>query len=216
MTSGLFVFLNHFTAEYPFASHSLVFLSTFFQGEVGAFFGLTLLVNKNIGWSGFFIAVASGIFMADLLPYFVGRFTRDKKLGRFLEKHLPYREHIEHHLSNNLIYFFILVKFLIGLNFAVMFLSGWSKIKFQKFLKTIILAFSFWFIFISIFGYFLISSLAYLKAAKIFKQMEIGLAAIIILVFLTEFCLRKIIFKKEEETEKKAKILGEKIGHLPR
>lgn len=211
MANGLFVSLKYFSEQYPFLSHFFVFLAAFLQGEIGIFLGLTFLTQKAIGLWGFITTISLGVLTADFLPYLIGRFSREKKFGQFLESRLPYREQLEYYFSKNLTFLIVLVKFLIGLNFAVMFLSGWSKINFKKFLKTVLLAFSLWFVFVSILGSFLITSLQYLKTAKIFKEMELGLAIIIVFVFVIEFLLKKIIFKKEEEIENWAKRFSEKI-----
>ncbi len=104
---------------------------------------------------------------------------------------------------------FIIMKFVPGTNLVILLLTGWSKTKFGAFIKAYLAGVFIWFTTMSILAYFIMSEITYLRTERIFKQAEIGIAVIVILVIVGEQFLRKSISKRMLKLDIKEDLLEE-------
>lgn len=130
------------TQNYFFA-YLIIFLSAIFLGNIAVFAMLWLVIKGFLGPAGlpsFIITVLAAEVSADLLWYSLGRLLRDTRIGNFIKKRIPRHEKIEGHVHDQTGKWIMLGKTLQSSNFPIIFMVGWFKINFKKFVKTAVFA----------------------------------------------------------------------------
>lgn len=197
--------------QYPSLSHVILGVGIILQGELAILLAAYLVVNGALTWSGF-IGVALGtLVVAELLLYSGGKIFRNTRLGwRWYLKMKPNRriQHYSYYLSHHLTKLLVAARFLVGANFIILVLAGWSKTRFSQFLRSYFTALLAWFAVMVAIAYPLMSGLSYLRSERIFRRIEIGLAVIVLLFLGAEFLFRKLL-KRRIMIEEKAAAIGE-------
>lgn len=188
------------TQNYFFA-YLIIFLSAIFLGNIAVFAMLWLVLKGFLGPSGFpffvitlFVADVSG----DLLWYSLGRLLRDTKLGNFIKNHIPRHEKIEGHIQNQTGTWIMLAKAIQSSNFPVIFMVGWFKISFKKFIKTDVLAILAWLAILTSLSYVLIAGLGGLgplESREAFGRLERLLLPGLVIFFLINHFGKKTLEK---------------------
>ena len=90
---------------------------------------------------------------------------------------------------------------------------SWSKVSFAKFMKSQFISIFLWFFSATAVTYFFATGFTYLRSEKIFRQIEIGILVIIVLMFAGEHFLRKRLSKRffKEEIEETKDISEEEF-----
>lgn len=202
--------LSEFVLNYPSWSHVILALGIVLQGELTVLLSMYLIANGDLTWFGFIAVSFVAFFIAETFLYFLGRYLKDTKTGEWLKRKIPYGEKIENYIQNNAVKVIVIAKFIIGSTIIVMFLTGWSQIKFKEFIKAQILSVAVWLPPISVLAYGLVYGLWYLKSTKVFSRVEIGIAIIAIIMLGGEYILKKI-FKAGISLEEKAEKFGKTI-----
>ncbi len=211
---GLLDNLGQIVLTHQAWSHYLIALGVLLQGEVTVLVSVYLVINGSLGWLDFLIPAFLGILIGDYLLYFVGRLLRGTRFGWKAYKKLKQNKNAQfytYYVSQNLKKIIILSKFLIGTNFLAMLAVGWTKVKFGKFFKAHLLAALAWLLGVTLVSYFLAGGLYLLKAEKVFKQVEVGIVIILVLLIGGEVLLKKIL-GRSLTFESKMKDLGEKLN----
>ncbi len=175
------------------------------QGELTILLSVYLVINRSIGWEQFVIVTLGTLILGEIFIYLVGKTLRNTRFGWKLYKKNKSNKRIQaytYYLKKNTGKLLILAKFLPATNFVILILIGWSRTKFVAFLKTYLPAVLLWFGSMTVVSYFLMSGLHYLRSAKIFRQVEIGIVVIFVLIFLGEHILRRFIGKYTPPDEK--------------
>lgn len=186
--------------QYPGWGHFIIGIAILIQGELGILLATFLIAQGNLGWLDYLIVAPATMLVAESIVYFLGRFMRTTRFGWKIyknkikpnKKYQPYF----YYLRTNLTKLLISARFLVGVNFFVLFLSGWSKTKYGKFLKSYLPGLLMWFGSMTIIAYFFMSGLSYLKHEKIFKQAEYGIILLLLIFFGIEFLVKKYMKKK--------------------
>ena len=186
--------------QYPTWGHFIIGIAILIQGELGVFLATFLIAQGSLGWVDYLIFAPVTMLVAESLVYVFGKFMRTTRFGWKIyrnkikpnKKYQPYF----YYLRTNLTKLFISARFLVGVNFFVLFLSGWSKTKYGKFLKSYLSGLILWFGSMTIVAYFFMSGLSYLKHEKIFKQAEYGIVVLLLIFFAIEFFVKKYMSKK--------------------
>lgn len=186
--------------QYPAWGHFIIGIAILIQGELGILLATFLIAQGSFGWSDYLIAAPLTMLVAESIVFFFGRFMRTTRFGWRIyrnkikpnKKYQPYF----YYLRTNLTKLFISARFLVGVNFFVLFLSGWSKTTYGKFLKSYLSGLFLWFGSMTIIAYFFMSGLSYLKHEKIFKQAEYGIVILLFIFFGIEFLVKKYMKKK--------------------
>jgi membrane protein DedA with SNARE-associated domain len=203
-TLGLLAGQNRFLAYF------IIYLATIFLGNISAFASFWLVFRGVFGpWGVPFliITIYASEISGDLLWYALGMTLRDTRLGNFVKNHLPGHKKIEEkmHKSRTRLIFFS--KFLYASSFPVIFMVGWSRIKFKKFIRTSAFALAIWVPILTGMAFGLFSGLLPLRAIAIFKQFEIaffiGLALFVVADYFVAKLMRVIFGRwwKEENGE---------------
>lgn len=196
--------------QYPSWTHAIIGLGIILQGEITLFLAMYLVVSGVLPWREFFVVTLGVLVAWEIIEFFLGRLIRHTRLGwRWYRRMKPNRriQFYSHYLRENLTKLFITFHFLIGMDFMALVLTGWSKTSFGKFLKSYLVGVLTWFGTMTLIAYSLMSGLSYLRSAKVFHQIEIGIVVVILLVFGGEALFQKFL-KGKFAMEEKAKDIG--------
>ncbi len=184
-----------------FLAYLIIFISAIFIGDIAVFPVLWLVVKGFLGSTGpslFIITIFTAGISGDLLWYSLGRLLRDTKLGSFIKNHIPRNEKIEKHIQSRTGKWIILSKIIPWSNFPIIFMLGWFKINFKKFIKIDVMAILTWLIIFIAISYSLIAGLGGLgplKSQETFERLERLLLPGVAIFFLINYLGKKIIEK---------------------
>ena len=199
--------LGLIASQNMFLAYFIIYLATIFLGNISAFAAFWAVFHGALGFWGIPLLIAT-IFVADvsgdLLWYSLGRELRDTRLGNFVKNHLRHHEKIERSAQKNGAGLIVMSKFLYASAFPVIFLAGWMKMEFGKFIKTSLLSIVIWLPILSGLSYGLFSGLSPLGAVSIFKNFELVLVISLALFIVADYFVAKLA----------RKILGRKFGIL--
>lgn len=186
--------------QYPAWGHFIIGIAILIQGELGILLATFLIADGKLNWVDYLIFVPLTMLIAESFVYMFGKFMRTTRFGWKIyrnkvkpnKKYQPYF----YYLRTNLTKLFVTARFLVGVNFFVLFLAGWSKTKYGKFLKSYLPSLILWFGIMTGIAYSFMSGLSYLKNEKIFKQAEYGIVLILLIFFGIEFLVKKYMSKQ--------------------
>ena len=182
-------------AAYPILKFLLVAVAVIVHGETGIVLFIYFAGGSRFGWLTFFLAAFTALVIAETFTYFLGYFLRGTAFGKRLEGRIKNHDKIEKYLRHNSARLMILSKFVIYLSLGVVFLSGWTRVGFRRFLKLRLAAIFIWLIFMSLIIYGLTSVFGALGSGTIFRRIEAGIAVAIIIVLAIEFIFKGKIEK---------------------
>ena len=205
--------LGQLVMQYPAWSHAILGAGIILQGEVTIFVAVYLIVNGNLTWHDFILVTLGTLLSAEVFVYIVARIMRNTRFGWRYYKRIKPNRRIQHYilyLKTNMKKLLIAAKFLPGTNLIILLLAGWSKVRFGEFFRSYFTSVLLWFFSMSAVAYFLMSGLHYLNSKRIFRQVEIVIAVIVVLVIFGETILRKAL-RKIATLEEKAESIGEAV-----
>lgn len=186
-----------FATLYPFLKYIIVGLITVIQGEVGIILSIFLFSHDRFGWLVFFGVALVTVVLYEVSVYCLGRALRGTKLGQKIESKIKNHEKIEKFLNENgNSHIIALSKFVIYFSLAIVFLSGWTKMSFRRFIKLRLLGIVLWFIIMTTLLYALVSIFGMIAGEKLIKYLEeFVLATVLVFIILSRF-VGKLIEKK--------------------
>jgi len=197
----------------PTWTDAILGISMIIQGELTILLSMYLAVSGKITWLQFVVPTLSAIMCAEIFIYLVGKNIRNTRFGWKLSKKMKGNKKVQtytYYLKQNMTKLLIITKFIPATNLMIMSLIGWTRTKFKDFFPSYIKSLLVWFLSMTVVAYFLMSGLHYLSSTKVFKQAEIGIVAIFILIFIGEHILSKL-FKKYTSIEERAELIGESV-----
>ncbi len=198
--------LGQLIEQYPAWTYVIIGAGMAIQGEITIVLAMYLVAGKILSLGQFFIATFVIVVLYEHVLFFFSKGMRHTRLGwKLYRKHKSKRriQLYTYFLKKNLVRLIIIAKFVPGMNFLVIALAGWSRVSLRLFTTSYIIAVSLWFAGISAIAYFVVSGLHYLKAAQIFKNAEIGIVVLIVLIFAIEYVIKRFVRVREFEIEKK-------------
>ncbi len=197
----------------PTWTDAILGISMIIQGELTILLSMYLAISGKITWLQFFVPTLGAIIIAETFIYILGRTIRNTRFGWKLSKKIKGNKRVQtytYYLRQNMTKLLIITKFIPATNLMIMALIGWSKTKFAVFFKSYLKSVFLWFGSMAIVAYFLMSGIHYLQSSKVFKQVEIAILVIFILIFAGEHVLSKML-KKYAAVEEKAGLIGEAV-----
>lgn len=191
--------LGNLALNYPQWTTLIIAIGIAVQGEVTTLVSLYLVVGKHITLLQFLIPALIGLFVWETLLYMLGRNIRGTRFGWKLYRRMKDNRKIQlytYYLKNHSGKFLLAAKFIPGMNSLMLFLMGWTKTGFSKFLRIYIPATLFWLTVATTSAYAVTSGLHYLRSAKIFKDIEFIIIGIVLLLFLGEHFAKKLLQMK--------------------
>ncbi len=179
--------IDHNTLRHLFVAGSIIL-----QGELGTFVSVTLVLKNYLSWGGFFIAALGGIAVYDGFLFSIGKFLKNKPLGKKLKKKIIKNKRINHYIHNNLGRLLIVSRFLLYINIGVIVLAGLMNMRPKEFFKNRLFIDALWISVLALGSYLILSGLTLLKL----RHVEIGIAIFLILAFTAHAVFRRFLKKR--------------------
>jgi membrane protein DedA with SNARE-associated domain len=199
---GFLDYLGALALQHPEWTKLIIGVGIIVQGEITTLLSLYLVIGKHITLAQFLISALTGLFVGETIIYLLGRKLRHTRFGWKLYRKIRgnrkiqlYTYYIKHRTGKIL----IVAKFLPGMNALTLFLMGWTRTSFKKFLRVYIPVALFWLSVTSFSAYAVTSGLHYLRSSKVFENIEIIIVGIIALFFIGEWVIKKIIASRIPE-----------------
>lgn len=206
--------LSGLVTLYPLLGKLIIVVGVWIQREATVLVSVFLIVDDVFGWWDFIFPAVIGILAGDYFVYFLMRYLRNTKIGwKFYNKIKDNKkfQFYSYYVTKNLQKMILLSQFLIGINFVVVGIIGWTRTSFKKFFKAHTLAVFSWFVVALGVAYPAALGLYALQAGDVFKKIELVILGVVVLVVLGEYILRKIWGKKmflEFKAEKKGSLVS--------
>lgn len=169
-------------ASHPALKFGTIGITSALQGESGVLIGTLLIRRGEIRLWEFLVVALGVILIYESLVYSLGRLLRNTPLGSFLEQKIKKHERIEKALNENAPKTLVLSRLVIYLSIAVVFLSGWMKVRYGTFLRYRALGIVVWLSIITPLFLLLAYRVGIEDEERVIK--EIFSIALIILIFL--------------------------------
>jgi len=196
VTDVLSYILAHETLLYPILAVIIMI-----QAEIGILVSLYLIRLDHAAWSIFIIIGLLSVFVEEIALFFAGSLIRKTGFGEKIVRKVPWNEKIHAFLHGNTYTSLLLAKSM-WISRLVVFWMGHTGMSFKKFLKAVIPTILIWFFVLTSIVYGLISIFGIADNNTILKRVEIVLPSTLLVMFLIQLLLRKlikIIFKKSPE-----------------
>lgn len=198
-----------FINNYPHFKYLIMAIIAILQGEVAVILFVYLIFHRIITWVEFVIITLGSIILWENFIFLFGKIIRGSRFGWRIYKRLKEKKNVHiyfFYLKENLTRLILVSKFIPAVNIPFLFLIAWIKTKWSQFLKSYFISLILWFLIMVFVGYSLNSGLFYLKNNKIFKNIEIVIGLFIILIFILEAFIKKIIGNKIKLTQNFSKL----------
>lgn len=178
-----------------FLAYFIIYIATIFLGNISAFTSFWVVIRGSFGPWGvplLMLTIFCANFSGDMLWYSLGRTLHDTRLGNFVKNRLPQHDKIEKKLHKSGGNWMIISKFLYATSFPVIFLVGWSRVAFGRFVRVSLLSIAIWIPALTGLSYGLVAGLSPLAAVSLFKHIEIVFLLSFIVFFAIDYLLTRI------------------------
>lgn len=142
--------LEIFVVNNPFWTYLIIFAGMFIEGDLIFLIGGIFALQGHLNWWRLVTAVFAGMFLGDIVWYWLGRYVRNTRFGFFLiKRYRVYHDWLDKNLITRYWLLAIVSKFVYYVNRLTPLIAGWHKFGFTKFLKIHFLAACIW---VSLFG----------------------------------------------------------------
>ncbi len=196
MSNNILDYLGTLALHNPDWTRVIIAVGIIIQGEITTLLSLYLVVGKHITLVQFLISALAGLFIGETCIYLIGRKLRTTRFGWKLYRRMKGNRKIQlytYYLKRRTARILILAKFLPGMNALMLFLMGWTKTEFRKFLRVYVPAALLWLTVATTSAYAVTSGLHYLRQNRIFKDIEYIVLGIIILFFVGEYLIKRAL-----------------------
>lgn len=200
---------GYFISAYPTWRFFIIAIAAIIQGELAVILSLYLIKAGALTWPIFIGASLGGICLAESLLYFSGKIIRNTRFGWRWYYKIRNNKRFQiytYFLKTNMTKLFIVAKFIPATNFIIIFLTGWSKTKVGQFFKAYFLSVLIWFAGITVIAYPFTSGLFYLRSAKIFREVELGIILLFAFILAIEYFFRRFLRRLSTIIEKSSTI----------
>ena len=182
--------ITGWTAVYPAFKLGLVGVLTIIQGESGVVVSILLIRSGQLGWITFFLVAGLALLLYESGIYGLGRLLRNTPLGNKIEKKIKRHEKIEEYLHNNSSRILIISRFIMYFGLAVVFLSGWTKMPYRRFIRARAIGVAIWLGLVTLVFYILAQALG-VDGKELAREIIIGVIVIIVMMV----GMRKVVGK---------------------
>lgn len=187
--------LDPLLANTPLLAYVVLFGATIILGNIASFTALFIGV-QNYSHSPVLLFIIFTILVADVVAdctwYSMGRALQETRLGKWIRRRIPKREHIEKHLRVNSRRWIFLSKYIYSSTFAIIFSVGWARVPFKKFFPVSLFAIGTSVPLLLLISFGLSKGLTALEAIEIFKHFERILFVGIVVFLILMFVVRKV------------------------
>ena len=201
--------LGGFALANPAWIKSIISAGILIQGELTTLLATHLIVESYLSWPRFLFSAMPALVIGETTLYAFGRTMRHTRFGWRMERRLKSNRRVQLYtrfLHSNAGRLFMVAKFIIGANFLVLFLAGWTEVRFGTFAKAYLKSAAVWFSTTVAASYGIVKGMHYLQ----FKHTELFILGVIILFFVGEYII-KLFMRKAAELESAAEKIGDTI-----
>lgn len=207
--------------HYPAWRYLIIGGSMLIQGELAVLVLMYFVLNRFLTFQEFVISALGTIVIAETFVYFVGRVMRGTRFGWKFYRRMKANRRVQlysYYLKKNIGKLLMISKFLPATSVLALLLTGWTRVKFGTFFKAYLRSLLLWFGAITLLAYFLMSGVTYLKTSRSFRSIEIVIAGLFVLIFITEHFIKKSMnarFNLESKTETMGGVAEEWEEEIP-
>ena len=187
--TGILNTLGDFLITSPFWGYFLLGVVFIVRGEAAVLGGTFLALRGYLTFPQLWSVGTVSVLFFDNILYFAGRLAYGTRYGKFLERKFPllarFRVYVERHFIKTV----LITKYAAGP--LVTIAAGWARIPFRRFITWHTVGMVVWLILMSMVSYALLSGLDYLYATRVFRNIELGILAFIILFIFGELFVHK-------------------------
>lgn len=189
--------IEYFIIANPILAYAIIFLGMFIEGEGLIIFSSIFAWQGHLNWLILAATVLIGTMAGDILWYGGGRLLRGTRLGNWLDKR--YEKHTDA-LDTNIREHYgrlaVLSKFMYFTTHPTIFLVGWNKFPFKKFLWITLYATTIWALSVLGIGYFFGYAIELIGYKRIVRRIEIFAIILFAIVFIAGNVLKKALRKR--------------------
>lgn len=194
--------IEEFIVSYPMLAYAVIFIGMFIEGEGLIIFSSIFAWQGILNWWLLTLTILCGTIAGDIVWYLGGRYLRGTHLGNWLDRR--YESHtdaLDRNIREHYGRFAILSKFMYFTTHPTIFLVGWNRFPFKKFLWITCYATTIWALSVLAVGYFF----GYAIELIGFKQFVHRIELFAIILFVTVYILGKIVrlFLRKSSTAKR-------------
>lgn len=192
--------IEYFIIANPLLTYAIIFVGMFFEGEGLIIFASVFAWQGHLNWFFLILTVLSGTVAGDLLWYAGGRFLRDTRLGNWLDRR--YEKHtstLDTNIREHYGRLAILSKFMYFTTHPTIFLVGWNRFPFKKFLWITLYSTTIWALCVLSVGYFFGYAIELIGYKKIVHRIEIFAILLFVAVFVFGHLIKKIIAQQTKQ-----------------
>ncbi|TSC89716.1 MAG: hypothetical protein G01um10143_206 [Parcubacteria group bacterium Gr01-1014_3] len=198
-------FLEQFVVSNPAIAYLILFVGMFIEGEIFFVTASIFAIQGELSLTRIVIISLIGVILGDITWYYMGRFSKDTRLGIWLSKKTKgYEPWINKNLISNYWKMAFFSKFLYYVNRFVPLMAGWQKMDFKKFLKIHVGAAIAWVSVMWVASHFLRFIIEAIGAKAVLHRIEWVFIGFGVLFIGGEYLLKNLFAKKINKSDKTA------------
>lgn len=179
----------------------IIFLGMFIEGEGIILFASIFAWQGLISWPLLAIVAIIGTIGGDVLWYSLGARMQNTRFGKWLDyRYEKTGAWVYENVVSKYPSYAIISKFMYFTTRPTIFLAGWHKLEFKKFLRITSYATAVWALIILGIGYFFGYTVNAIGFKKVMHKVEFLALGVFAGVFIIEFILKRFFFKKKPKT----------------
>lgn len=190
--ANLILEAQHAYAAYPLATYGLIYIGTILFGNVvvlGA--GWLAWIGKFGAWGiGLTLGVAFVAHISgDMIWYWLGRLCSGTPLGRWIRAKLPPNDRVGQFLETHRVILVASGKLLMTPVIPLLFLAGWYRMAFGRYLRVSLISTLIWFPIILGIGYGVITGATALSSGSLLITSSVLIAFILASFFVIHYVI---------------------------
>jgi membrane protein DedA with SNARE-associated domain len=190
--------IEFFIQANPILTYVIIFVAMLIEGEGAILFASIFAWQGLISWPILALVIIIGTISGDIAWYLGGRYLQNTRFGKWLDRRYEktgawvYENIVCRYQS-----YAIISKFMYFTTRPTIFLAGWHKFEFKKFLKVTTYATVIWAGILLAIGYFFGYTAHLIGFKWILHRLEFFAVALFLGVFIIEFLMKKFVFAKK-------------------
>jgi len=189
--------IEYFILANQILTYAIIFFGMFIEGEGLIIFASIFAWQGHLNWLFLALTILAGTVAGDMVWYLGGRFLRGTRFGNWLDrKYESHTDTLDTNIREHYGRFAILSKFMYFTTHPTIFLVGWNKFPFKKFLWITLYSTAIWGLGVLSIGYFFGYAISLIGYRQFVHRIEIFAVLLLGLVFLLGFGLKKVLKRK--------------------
>lgn len=195
---------------YPVLAYALIYVGTILFGNVVVLGATWLAWIGRLGTEGLtltLVVILVAHLSGDMLWYWLGRLFSGTPFGRWLRHRLPPNDHVGEFLDTHRVVLVASGKLLLAPVIPLLFLAGWYKMPFGRYLRVSLVSSLIWFPVILGISYGVLTGATALSSGSLLITVSVLIAFLVGGFFVIRYAIMPRIQKWWEEDEESAHAL---------